>query len=125
MRKLLSIFLNSLVLAQEIVHNVNLYWNSNPDVSPYVYYESTIVVPPVPTKEWQTLFIWPGMQPSNGRTFKPIGNGVLQPVLTWGQSCAPDPTNARIDKEKKWWISAQYVNTDSSAQDPERKGCLG
>ncbi|KAI8898783.1 hypothetical protein BC833DRAFT_588365 [Globomyces pollinis-pini] len=114
-------------LAQNIStgHTVNLHWFSDNDKSPFVYFESTMVVPPVPTKEWQTLFIWPGIQPLEGKTFAPIGNGVLQPVLTWGQSCAPDPTNARIDKEKKWWISAQYVNTDSSAQDPERKGCLG
>jgi hypothetical protein len=54
-----------------------------------------------------TLFLWPGLQPRlGGANYWPIGNGVLQPVLTWGPSCAPEE-----QPKRRWWISAQYVNT--------------
>lgn len=52
-----------------------------------------------------SVFIWPGLQPK-GYCFYPINNGVLQPVLSYGNSCAPDkPQNV-----EQWWISGQYVN---------------
>lgn len=56
-----------------------------------------------------TVFIWPGLQPegSEGFCFYPINNGVLQPVLTYGNSCAPD----KPQDVDQWWISGQYVNT--------------
>ncbi len=55
-----------------------------------------------------TLFLWPGLQPLPGsKNFNPIGNGVLQPVLTWGGTCAPTAPESYAN----WWISAQYVNT--------------
>jgi hypothetical protein len=65
------------------------------------------VVPPTPPASG-TLFLWPGLQP-DGVNFDPIDNGVLQPVLTWGSSCAPgkQPRNYST-----WWISGQYVNTN-------------
>jgi hypothetical protein len=54
-----------------------------------------------------TLFLWPGLQPSRDHAnYWPIGNGVLQSVLTWGSSCAPEKK-----PKGSWWISAQYVNT--------------
>ncbi len=54
-----------------------------------------------------TLFLWPGLQPRlDDANYWPIGNGVLQPVLTWGPSCAPGE-----QPKRSWWISAQYVNT--------------
>ena len=65
-----------------------------------------MVVPPEPAPSG-TLFLWPGLDP-DGANFKPIDNGVLQPVLTWGSSCAPG-TQPRA--YSTWWISAQYVNT--------------
>jgi hypothetical protein len=75
----------------------------------------------VPSKlpAYGTLFIWPGLQPY-GRNFLPLDNGVLQPVLTWGKSCAPgkQPT-----PYSTWWISAQYVNTFGHA--PGYTGCSG
>ena len=46
-----------------------------------------------------TLFFWPGLQSS-------VSPGVLQPVLTYGPSCAPNPTKIHDDQ---WWISGQYV----------------
>ena len=56
---------------------------------------------------------------SGGKNFNPIGEGVLQPVLTWGGSCAPNmPSNPA-----GWWISAQYVNTLGSYQG--YTGCHG
>jgi hypothetical protein len=58
----------------------------------------TMIVPAKPQGD-DTLFLWPGLQPSasGGRA----GFGVLQPVLTWGASCNGDGD--------AWWISAQYV----------------
>lgn len=83
-----------------------------------------LLVPPPPTVAplnpvTSTLFLWPGLQP-NGKNYLPIDNGVLQPVLTWGSSCAPgkQPTTY-----SSWWVSAQYVNTYGS--EPGYTGCLG
>jgi hypothetical protein len=51
-------------------------------------FKTTLQVPKTPTAR-QTLFIWPGLQ-SRDRAADParIGNGLLQPVLTWGPSCS-------------------------------------
>lgn len=69
---------------------------------------TTLVVPPHP-EPVGTLFLWPGLQPqSQGENFLPIDNGVLQPVLTWGPSCA---RGKKPRAYSTWWISAQYVNT--------------
>jgi hypothetical protein len=68
--------------------------------------QTTMVVPPEPPPSG-TLFLWPGLDP-DGANFNPINNGVLQPVLTWGSSCAPG-TQPR--PYSTWWISSQYVNT--------------
>ena len=89
-------------------------WYTDPDEAPFTYFKSSMQVPAVPSLEWQTLFIWPGIQPRGGENFLPIDNGVLQPVLTWGDSCAPNPNKASMDLRKTWWISAQYVNTKGS-----------
>jgi hypothetical protein len=48
-----------------------------------------------------------------------VGNGVLQPVLTWGSSCAPKKPASYND----WWISGMYVNVTTSAAGPT--GCAG
>jgi hypothetical protein len=80
--------------------------------------QTTLTVPAEPPASG-TLFLWPGLQP-NGVDYDPIGNGVLQPVLTWGNSCAPG-TQPR--GYSTWWISAQYVNTDGS--DSGYMGCYG
>ena len=98
----------------------NAYWYADP-TNPWVYFESSMIVPPLPPANWKTLFIWPGLQPGNGvANFKPIDNGVLQPVLTYGSSCAP---NGNGVSESGWWISAQYVNTVGSASG--YTGCNG
>jgi len=69
-----------------------------------------LVVPGPPDRSVNpagTLFLWPGLQPRpDDANFLPIDNGVLQPVLTWGRSCAPG-----VQPKDGWWISAQYVNT--------------
>jgi hypothetical protein len=71
---------------------------------------TTIVVPDLPQrgpKQSGTVFLWAGLQPGSDRpNFLPIGNGVLQSVLSWGPSCAPG-----VVKTDGWWISPQYVNT--------------
>lgn len=54
-----------------------------------------------------TVALWPGLQPIEGREcFNPINLGVLQPVLTYGNTCAPFKPKDR----NRWWISGQYVN---------------
>ncbi|MCM0019309.1 MAG: hypothetical protein NBV67_04890 [Tagaea sp.] len=75
------------------------------------------------------LFLWPGLQPGNpsNNSADAIGNGVLQPVLTFDagvDSCAPNPTN--VDCSQRWWISGQYVNTDfTPTTPPQFKNCHG
>jgi hypothetical protein len=74
---------------------------------------TTLAVPvePPPTG---TLFLWPALAPQpGGVNFLPINDGVLQPVLTWGPSCAP---GAQPTLYSTWWVSAQYVNTVGSQQ---------
>ena len=71
--------------------------------------KTTLTVPDEPPATG-TLFLWPGLQPHRaGAHFRPIDNGVLQPVLTWGPSCA-NPGD-RPAPYSTWWVSAQYVNT--------------
>jgi hypothetical protein len=80
--------------------------------------QTKMVVPPEPPPSG-TLFLWPGIDP-DGANFDPINNGVLQPVLTWGPSCAPGKQPAAYST---WWISGQYVNTNGSQ--PGYTGCNG
>jgi len=82
--------------------------------------KTTMKVPKTPSSR-QTLFIWPGLQ-SKGGSADParIGNGVLQPVLTWGSSCAPRRPG---DPYAAWWISGMYVNVTTDAAGPS--GCAG
>jgi len=80
--------------------------------------QTTMLVPPEPPATG-TLFLWPGLQP-NGANFDPINNGVLQPVLTWGPSCAPGKQPRAYST---WWISGQYVNT--FGKEPGYTGCQG
>lgn len=114
----LKMFLLSIVNA-----NFGANWNTDPDQAPFNFYQSTIVVPPIPDTQWATIFVWPGLQPGGGAHFLPIDNGVLQPVLTYGTSCAPNPNNKTIDYQRQWWISGQYVNT--FGHEPGFSGCLG
>jgi hypothetical protein len=69
-----------------------------------------------------TLFIWPGLQHRGGSDPARIGNGVLQPVLTWGPSCNPAAPRKGADY-MGWWISAMYVNITTGAAG--RGGCAG
>jgi hypothetical protein len=47
----------------------------------------TPVVPPA-----GALFLWTGLNPASNRVnFLPSANGVLQPALSWGTSCARTP----------------------------------
>lgn len=83
-------------------------------------FKSTLVVPETPTAR-QTLFIWPGLQSRDGASDPGrVGNGVLQPVLTWGSSCAPERPQ---DPYEGWWMSGMYVNVTTGAAGPT--GCAG
>lgn len=66
-----------------------------------------------------TLFIWPGLQWLGGSDPARLGNGILQPVLTWGGSCNPKQP---LDYSS-WWIAGMYVNVSTSAAGPT--GCAG
>ena len=71
-------------------------------------FKTTLQVPMPPTQR-QTLFVWPGLQSRDGAADpNRVGNGVLQPVLTWGSSCAP---SAPRDPFAGWWIAGMYVKT--------------
>jgi hypothetical protein len=86
---------------------------------PIVELRTTLLVPAKPTTS-STLFIWPGLEPLPGGTnYNPIGLGVLQPVLTWSTSCAPNSPKS----PRGWWISSQYVNV--STRDAAHSGCFG
>ncbi len=81
---------------------------------------TTMIVPAKPTVMSGTLYVWPGIQPfSNSQNLYPIGNGILQPVLSVGGTCAPGAPNDYAS----WWISGQYVNVSSGAAGAS--GCLG
>ncbi|MBA1348561.1 hypothetical protein [Rhizobium sp. WYCCWR 11146] len=65
---------------------------------PFDFFQTTFAVPPAPLKsEGQTIFLFPGVQPS--RTSKHIA--VLQPVLQWGPS-ATGGSNS-------WTVQTYYV----------------
>ena len=84
----------------------------------FVALTTTLTVPAQPTSS-STLYVWPGLEPlPNGSNFNPIGQGVLQPVLTWGSSCGMPSANPG-----GWWISALYVNPYTL--DAAYHGCLG
>lgn len=93
--------------------------------SPIVELDTTMVVPDTPAASG-TLFLWPGLQPlQGGANYATLNNGVLQPVLTWGPTCAP---NAPAQPYKSWWISGQYVNTYITSSSPNYgayTGCHG
>ena len=80
-----------------------------------VAFDTTMVVPETPAPSG-TLFLWPGLQPvTGGANYSVLDNGVLQPVLTWGPTCAP---HSPAQSYKSWWISGQYVNTNISSSSP-------
>ncbi len=90
-----------------------------------VAFNTTLTVPTEPPASG-TLFLWPGLQPNTGgANYNTLNNGVLQPVLTWGPTCAP---NAPSNSFASWWISAQYVNTYITSSSPNYaayNGCHG
>ena len=97
----------------------NVYFTTSTHTQ-IVRLQTTLIVPPQPPPSG-TLFLWPGLEPLSGSAnFQPINTGVLQPVLTWGNSCAP---GNQPPAYSTWWISAQYVNTIGSA--PGYTGCSG
>jgi hypothetical protein len=88
--------------------------------------DTTLTVPTQPAASG-TLFLWPGLQPDGpGSNDLPLNNGVLQPVLTWGPTCAPNSPGG--DPYGSWWVSAQYVNTYLAKTSPDYAdygGCHG
>mgnify|MGYP003444700355 FL=1 len=87
--------------------------------NPILSLKTTLLVPKPPSSK-QTLFIWPGLQCRGASDPGRVGNGILQPVLTWGPSCAP---KAPRDGYAGWWMAAMYVNVSSNAAGPT--GCAG
>jgi hypothetical protein len=86
---------------------------------------TTLVVPELPVNKVGTVFLWPGLQPMPDSTnFLPIGNGVLQSVLSFGPSCAPPSDTDHYPRPDGWWVSGQYVNTPEGDLVGFR-GCFG
>lgn len=82
---------------------------TTPTANPIVSLETDLTVPEKPAATG-TLYVWPGLEPiMSSSTYLPIGEGVLQSVLTWGPDCAPvtQPT-----AYSTWWIAGEYVSTD-------------
>lgn len=102
MLKKISLFL---CLSAAAFGFTGVYFNI-PSSNLITYMQVEMTVPPKPNPGG-AVFVWPGLQPG-GANYQPIGNGVLQSVLTWGKSCAP---TSQPPAYSTWWISAQYVNT--------------
>ncbi|KAI8617499.1 hypothetical protein BC830DRAFT_1113282 [Chytriomyces sp. MP71] len=84
----------------------------------FVEFNVSLLVPPLPARppsfSQLTFFLWPGLQPGfaqNNLNFEPLGNGVLQPVLTYGISCVPNVAQS-TDPYGQWLVSGLYVNLD-------------
>ncbi|KAJ3009415.1 UNVERIFIED_CONTAM: hypothetical protein HDU68_002713 [Siphonaria sp. JEL0065] len=81
----------------------------------FVFFQVTLTVPSAPVRpigDTATYFLWPGLQPGfaqNNLNFEPLGNGVMQPVLSFGPSCIPNVSPV-LDYYSTWIISALYVN---------------
>ena len=89
------------------------------ETNTFVGVHATLTVPakPPPTG---VIFVWPGTQPfPDSPTYQPVAGGVLQPVLTWGQSCVP----GALAGHSTWWISPVYVNDETTISDLQ--GCHG
>ncbi len=71
-------------------------------------FTTTLTVPAKPTSQSGTLFLWPGLEPLTESVSGDVG--VLQPVLTWGGTCAPGAPN----NYDSWWISGQFVTAAGS-----------
>ena len=85
--------------------------------------QTTLKVPATPPPSGGGVSLWPGLQPlppPSGVNFEPIGAGVLQPVLNWGDTCAPGHQPSPFST---WWVSATYVNTTGDAGG--HTGCFG
>jgi hypothetical protein len=89
-----------------------------PSGNEIVDFKMVLAVPKKPAMQG-VLFVWPGLQSLGRRDPARLGNGILQPVLTWGSSCAPSLPSDLSD----WWISGMYVNVSTSAAGPT--GCAG
>eukprot|EP00475_Leptophrys_vorax_P010090 TRINITY_DN1676_c0_g1_i1.p1 TRINITY_DN1676_c0_g1~~TRINITY_DN1676_c0_g1_i1.p1 ORF type:complete len:269 (-),score=46.68 TRINITY_DN1676_c0_g1_i1:32-838(-) len=102
-------------------YGVSWYTNTNVHITEF---SMKFNVPPLPSQKSGTLFIWPGLEPlSGGANYNPIGLGVLQPVLTYGASCAPNqPAEVASNPYSTWFISGMYVGEGSVAG---HTGCLG
>jgi hypothetical protein len=87
---------------------------------PFVSLTTTLTVPPKPAASGN-LFLWPGLGSGpKAPHFRPLGNGVLQPVLKWGHGCV---AAEHRDRYTSWWITGAYINTGG---DPNNiAGCHG
>lgn len=66
--------------------------------SPFDFFQTTVVVPPPPSRsEGQTIFLFPGVQPSRNSAHISI----LQPVLQWGPSAAGGGNS--------WTVQSYYI----------------
>jgi hypothetical protein len=89
------------------------------DENEWLNLSGTMIVPAKPPASG-VIFVWPGTQTMPGTSkVQPVGEGVLQPVLTWGSSCVP----GALPGHDTWWISPVYVNEGTNIR--ELAGCHG
>ncbi|KAJ3250386.1 hypothetical protein HDU77_006720 [Chytriomyces hyalinus] len=101
-----------------------LFWVLEDAGNSFSAFKATMVVPQQPVKPG-SYFIWLGLEStSSSANYKPVGNGVLQPVLTFGHSCAPN-TDQIANPNGTWYVSGLYVNLGQDNNFPEAFGCKG
>jgi hypothetical protein len=57
-KEMFSLILNSIFLLST-VNALGVSWYAQ-NANPITYFESTLIVPALPNKDWQTVFLWPG-----------------------------------------------------------------
>jgi hypothetical protein len=88
---------------------------SVPPPNQIVAVQTTLTVPPIPPipSNGYPLFIWPGLVPvSTSLNYAPVGHGLLQPVLGWGDSCGYATEPAAF---QSWWVQPYYYNGDATS----------
>ncbi|KAJ3240343.1 hypothetical protein HDU81_004011 [Chytriomyces hyalinus] len=116
--------LTALLFALIQGHALAFFWVLEDANNSFNAFEATMVVPQQPVKPG-SYFIWLGLESTSSSTnYKPVGNGVLQPVLTFGHSCAPNKDQI-ANPNGTWYVSGLYVNLGQDNNFPDAFGCKG
>ncbi|KAI8613176.1 hypothetical protein BC830DRAFT_498517 [Chytriomyces sp. MP71] len=114
----------AILLCQLTVRSTAFFWMLKDANNSFNSFSANMVVPQNPTNPG-SYFIWIGLQSTrNSTNYQPTGNGVLQPVLTFGHSCAPH-TEQIASPNGTWHVSGLYVNLGLDNARSEKVGCFG